>query len=394
MRTRTGWRAGEKLVLAWSRRRSRIGSTKAAVLPVPVWAAARTSRPSRTSGIAADWTGVGVSYPSSATMRTRSADRPSESKVKQSLLNVVPPRAPIRSATAARSPRVDGRGRLTGRSEHSRNGYDRTVTAAATRALEVMARAGVVHRVHPYALARAPRPRPRRPPELRRRGRDGPRHRARTGLQDARRGGRRRARPGRRPGRSRARPEAPGDAAGGHRAVMAEPGAGRNGRPATSSAGSARWARGAPSRSSSTCRRSITRRSSSRPVGVVSRSSSPRATWCVCASAMSARSRGTHASGLTRRRLRLAYSARSQASTEDRAQQKNAAPHGRHLSPASGPQTRPAPDRSPLDPPPRLRRVAARRPTSDPWSLTLPAVGGTTHRHRAPPRGVPAEQEA
>ena len=100
MSTRTGWRAGEKLVFAWSRSRSRIGSTKAAVLPVPVWAAARTSRPSRTSGMAAVWTGVGVSYPSSATMRTRSADRPSESKVKRSLLNIVPPRAPIRSATA------------------------------------------------------------------------------------------------------------------------------------------------------------------------------------------------------------------------------------------------------------------------------------------------------
>ena len=81
--TRTGWRAGEKLVFAWARIRSRMGSTKAAVLPVPVWAAARTSRPSRTRGIAADWTGVGVSYPSSATMRTRSADRPSESKVKR-----------------------------------------------------------------------------------------------------------------------------------------------------------------------------------------------------------------------------------------------------------------------------------------------------------------------
>ena len=33
---------------------------KAAVLPVPVWAAARTSRPARTRGMAAAWTGVGV----------------------------------------------------------------------------------------------------------------------------------------------------------------------------------------------------------------------------------------------------------------------------------------------------------------------------------------------
>ena len=36
-----------------------IGSTKAAVLPVPVCAPASTSRPSRITGIAAAWTGVG-----------------------------------------------------------------------------------------------------------------------------------------------------------------------------------------------------------------------------------------------------------------------------------------------------------------------------------------------
>ena len=40
-------------------RRWSIGSTNAAVLPVPVWAPARTSRPSRTSGMALAWTGVG-----------------------------------------------------------------------------------------------------------------------------------------------------------------------------------------------------------------------------------------------------------------------------------------------------------------------------------------------
>ncbi len=37
-----------------------IGRTNAAVLPVPVWAPASTSRPSRTAGIAAAWTGVGI----------------------------------------------------------------------------------------------------------------------------------------------------------------------------------------------------------------------------------------------------------------------------------------------------------------------------------------------
>ena len=43
--------------LAWSS--WRIGRTNAAVLPVPVWAPARTSRPARTRGIASAWTGVG-----------------------------------------------------------------------------------------------------------------------------------------------------------------------------------------------------------------------------------------------------------------------------------------------------------------------------------------------
>ncbi|CFN82255.1 Uncharacterised protein [Bordetella pertussis] len=52
MRARTGWRAGDALVLASGIRRCRIGSVNAAVLPVPVWAAPITSRPSTTTGIA------------------------------------------------------------------------------------------------------------------------------------------------------------------------------------------------------------------------------------------------------------------------------------------------------------------------------------------------------
>ena len=40
-------------------RRCRMGSTNAAVLPVPVWAPARTSRPSSTAGMARAWIGVG-----------------------------------------------------------------------------------------------------------------------------------------------------------------------------------------------------------------------------------------------------------------------------------------------------------------------------------------------
>src|SRR6476469_10039374 len=138
--------------------RSRMGSTKAAVLPVPVWAAARTSRPPRTRGIAADWTGVGVSYPSSATMRTRSADRPSESKVKRRSRCV---RRGHRSGARRRlrRPRVDGRGRgRAARSIAEMATIDpRTMerTAAGTRALDLIVRAGVPHTVHEY---RAPEP--------------------------------------------------------------------------------------------------------------------------------------------------------------------------------------------------------------------------------------------
>jgi hypothetical protein len=41
-------------------RRCRIGSAKAAVLPVPVWAIPITSRPDMTVGIVCAWIGVGV----------------------------------------------------------------------------------------------------------------------------------------------------------------------------------------------------------------------------------------------------------------------------------------------------------------------------------------------
>src|SRR5690606_37380772 len=66
MRARTGWRAGEALVLANAIRRCRMGSVKAAVLPVPVWAAPMTSRPSMTTGMAWLWIGVGMVYPVAA----------------------------------------------------------------------------------------------------------------------------------------------------------------------------------------------------------------------------------------------------------------------------------------------------------------------------------------
>jgi Cys-tRNA(Pro)/Cys-tRNA(Cys) deacylase len=47
---------------------------------------------------------------------------------------------------------------VTDRPEHTGNGYDRAVTAAGTRALDVVRRAGVVHQVHAYD---APEPRGR-----------------------------------------------------------------------------------------------------------------------------------------------------------------------------------------------------------------------------------------
>ena len=39
---------------------------------------------------------------------------------------------------------------MVGRPEHSGNGYDRAVTAARTRALDIVIRAGVTHRLHTY----------------------------------------------------------------------------------------------------------------------------------------------------------------------------------------------------------------------------------------------------
>ena len=46
--------------LGAGRRRWSSGSTKAAVLPVPVWAVPVRSRPVSTAGMAASWMGVGV----------------------------------------------------------------------------------------------------------------------------------------------------------------------------------------------------------------------------------------------------------------------------------------------------------------------------------------------
>src|SRR5262245_50657746 len=55
-----------------------MGRTKAAVLPLPVIAQARTSRPSRAGGIASFWIGVGSVNPIRAMPRSRSGWRSNE----------------------------------------------------------------------------------------------------------------------------------------------------------------------------------------------------------------------------------------------------------------------------------------------------------------------------
>ena len=57
--------------------RCSVGSVNAAVLPVPVWAEATTSRPSSTRGMAPAWTGVGSVKPSASTPASICSLRPS-----------------------------------------------------------------------------------------------------------------------------------------------------------------------------------------------------------------------------------------------------------------------------------------------------------------------------
>ncbi len=61
-------------------RRLKIGSRKAAVLPLPVMAQASTSRPSMAGGIESDWIGVGRVNPISRTPRRRSGCSPNWEK--------------------------------------------------------------------------------------------------------------------------------------------------------------------------------------------------------------------------------------------------------------------------------------------------------------------------
>jgi hypothetical protein len=57
------------------------GTRKARVLPVPVWAVARTSRPARAGGIAAAWTGVGIVMLAEARFPCKTGERDSSKKV-------------------------------------------------------------------------------------------------------------------------------------------------------------------------------------------------------------------------------------------------------------------------------------------------------------------------
>ena len=60
--------------------RARIGSAKAAVLPVPVWARPTTSRPCISSGMVSCWIAEGCSKPTLRTAATTSSGRLSVSK--------------------------------------------------------------------------------------------------------------------------------------------------------------------------------------------------------------------------------------------------------------------------------------------------------------------------
>ena len=61
--------------------RSTMGTTKAAVLPVPVWAQPSMSRPCRAGAMAFAWMGVGVTKPIRAKSSSSGPDRPKDSKV-------------------------------------------------------------------------------------------------------------------------------------------------------------------------------------------------------------------------------------------------------------------------------------------------------------------------
>ena len=182
---------------------------------------------------------------------------------------------------------------MADRREHSGNGYDRTVTAAGTPAIDLVARSGIVYRLHAYASPeRHARDRDRRPSY----GTDAA---AALGID---------------PGRVFKTLVASIDehmvlavvpvdreldlkrlalARSGRKATLVDPIAAPSVRPEASSAGSARSARDGRCRSSSMPRPTSIRRCSCPPAGAVSSSSWRPPTWCACAARFRHPSRGT-----------------------------------------------------------------------------------------------------
>ncbi len=164
----------------------------AAVLPVPVCAAASTSVPWRTRGIARSCTGVGSVYPSSVTVRNRTSDRPSSSKRKLVCVLCIS----VAWAATRWSYLMSGAAptRLRGGGGYRR--FARSIPdngpmgAQGTRAIEAARRAGVPYSVHEYAHDERATLREGRP-RLCARGRRGARPGAGSGVQDAGRLGRR-----------------------------------------------------------------------------------------------------------------------------------------------------------------------------------------------------------
>jgi hypothetical protein len=119
-------------------RRCRIGSAKAAVLPVPVCAMPHKSRPLRTGGIAWHWIGVGSKYPAAVRALRMGAESPrSEKSTKTFTVSRVkmPTRSCKRAARGRRRPArlgLSNAGRGQRRGQVHRTG--RTLTQTPSRA--------------------------------------------------------------------------------------------------------------------------------------------------------------------------------------------------------------------------------------------------------------------
>ena len=280
---------------------------------------------------------------------------------------------------------------MADRREHSRNGYDRTVTAAGTPAH----RSRRPRRRRPprprLRAARAPRARPRPSSELRDGRRRGPRRRPGAGVQDARRERRRADGPGRRPGRPGARSQAPrGWPARGRKATLADPAAAQRATGDVIGGISPLGSRRPLPVVIDASAHATIRRCSCRPAGAASSSSWRRPTWCACAARSRHRIARDHESGMTRRRVAAGILAalpgkhRRQAQTEERRP-----PRQNPVTCVGCPPGHP-PDR-PGDPS-RFGASSARAVRRRSMRSSPPAAGGTTHRHRVPPRGVPADR--